>query len=129
MLKPFPFFCRLEQIPDGIGGTAAAIAQSTLPPGTIYRVTGYAQVSVYTLVRWRQGGEEEYATGENLWRGETPIATEGGMLQLYTPPDPEERPDITATSIWDRIESSTGAYGVPADVAIALRDVANMVYF
>lgn len=127
MLSPL-FFCRLELVDDEIGGTTAVIARTPLPPDVIYKVTGYAQVSVYTLVKWRHGFEEEYATGENLWRGETPIATEGGMLHLYTPPD-GTKPDLVNTTIWSRIESSVGAYGVPADVAIALRDPANTVYF
>ena len=128
MLHPL-FFCRLELVDDGIGGTKTVIASSPLPEGIIYKVTGYAQVSVYTLVKWQHGFEDEYATGENLWRGETPIATEGGILQLYTPGDTDSKPDPATTSIWSRVESSVGAYGVPADVAIALRDPANTVYF
>lgn len=128
MLPPL-FFCRLEQVDNGIGGTEVAIASTPLPEGIIYRVTGYAQVSVYTLVKWQQGFEDEYATGENLWRGETPIATEGGMLQLYAPPDTSNKPDSSSITIWSRIGTTVGAYGVPADVAIALRDSANNVYF
>ncbi|MBD1864240.1 MULTISPECIES: hypothetical protein [Trichocoleus] len=103
-----------------------------LKPGLIYRITGYAQVEEYTLVTWRFGKEDEYATGETLYRDRTLIATGGGTLPLYTPkvPEPVSRtPRPEAQTVMSRVDDSIGRFGVPPAVATALRDPLNYVSF
>jgi hypothetical protein len=125
------YFSRLRNEPDGIGGIRAVIDDRPLSPDTKFWIRQYSNVGIYYLVGWAMGPKDidEYATGENLWRDKTPIAYGGGFLPLYTPKDPNGRIDPTTKSIWNRIEANAGAFGVPDDVAIALRDPANIVYF
>jgi hypothetical protein len=132
MLPPL-YFSRLRTESDGIGGTKVIIDDQLLPPGTRFWIRGYANVDNYYLVKWAMGPQDidEYATGENLWRGQTPIAYGGGVLALYTPPDTSTtiKPPLSEMSVWNRIDSTVGKYGVPADVAVALRNSENEVYF
>lgn len=103
-----------------------------LEPGQIYRITGYAQIEEYTLVSWRFGGAEEYATGETLYRDRTLIATGGGALPLYEPkasPDKSQTPPPEEQGVLSRVNASIGQYGVPPAVAVALRDPLNYVSF
>jgi hypothetical protein len=130
MLHPL-HFSRLRNEPDGVGGIKVIIDDHPLPKGVKYWIRGYSHAGIYYLVKWAMGPEDidEYATGENLWRDKTPIAYGGGILPLYTPPDTQVKPNPSVTRIWDLIQSDVGAYGLPADIAIALRDNTNTVYF
>lgn len=103
----------------------------TLEAGTIFRVTGFARVETYTLVAWRLGGEVEYAVGETLYNGRNLLASGGGTLPLYelSRPAVQSATPATPSSVWDRVDSRIGAFGLPAATAIALRDTNNAVYF
>lgn len=126
---PALFFCRLELYEDDLFIPKVRIATSSLPPNIIYATTAYAQVANYTLVKWKLGDGEEFVTGENLWRDETPIATEGGFLSLYSPPEATPgTASLEEMSVWSLANSTVGAYGVPPDVAVGLRDPANTFY-
>lgn len=103
-----------------------------LKPGLIFRVTGYAQVEEYTLVSWRFGKEDEYATGETLYRDRTLIATGGGTLPLYEPKIPNEKsstPRPEEQGVLSRVNTSIGQFGLPPAIAVALRDPLNYVAF
>jgi len=130
MLHPI-YFSRLRNEPDEIGGVRTVIEDRPLPEEVKYWLRGYASYGIYYLVKWAMGPKDidEYATGESLWRDKTPIAYGGGILPLYTPPDLQAKHNPSTTRIWDLVQSSVGAYGLSADVAIALRDPANTVYF
>jgi len=103
-------------------------------PGLIFRLLGYARVSEYTLVKWRFGGEVEYGTGETLYRDRLILASGGGVLPLYEEPQPIDpdiasgTPEVMAT-VWDRMDSSMGQFGVPPAIAMALRNPANYACF
>ena len=102
-----------------------------LPPGTVFRVTGYARVEPYTLVFWRWGDEDEYATGETLYKGRVKLAWSGGQLPMYEPAVAPEHSASPAEqhSVWDQIDGRIGQFGVPPAVAIALRHPRNIRYF
>lgn len=126
---PSLFFCRLEVYEDEKFISQVRIATTPLPPGISYEPFAYAQAANYTLIKWQQGDGTEFMTGENLWRDETPIATDGGALSLYVPV--ESTPGTASaeeSSVWSLINPAEGAYGVPMNVAIALRDPANTFY-
>jgi hypothetical protein len=129
MLRPL-YFSRLVRQETEDGNSVVVVSQEPLPEGVSFSILGYAQFDIYTLVKWRQGYEEEYYTGENLWRGETPIAVEGGVLSLHVPPVPTPgTPPLDEMTIWSRVDSTIGSYGVSVNAAIALRDPKNIVYF
>lgn len=110
-----------HQTPDG----------KPVPPGTIYRIRGFARVDRYTLVMWRMGGEEEYSTGETLYDGRRRIASDNGQLSLYTPVQPPAQSvtPVQQTTVWDRVDKRVGMYGLPPAIATALRHPRNTVYF
>ncbi|QLE46563.1 hypothetical protein FD723_40840 (plasmid) [Nostoc sp. C052] len=124
------FFSRVEAVEDGIEGTTLTLASSPLPPGISYKVIGYCQIDNYTLIKWQQGDEEEYFTGETLWQDTTPIASTGGALELYTSQLEEGKTEYPPDrSVWSRVDSNVGNYGLSSIVAIALRSSENTVYF
>lgn len=120
----YVFRCRL------ITNDAEQIVPNTepLPPNTSFAILSYAQVDRYTLVSWRVGGEENYATGETLYLDQTPIAHGAGQLPLWTPPETNAQsfiPTAAEASIFSRIDPALGAFGVPAVVAAELRNPTN----
>lgn len=128
MLAPFPFFYRVKQEGDKL-----VIDYSALQGGRKFRLLGYTQVDDYTLTRWGIGRGEEYMTGETLWKGITPIATAAGILPIYdVPPKTNEHstlPQLGEFTFMKRYNINTGRFGLPASVAIALRDLKNFVSF
>lgn len=88
------------------------------PPGVYYRITGYYQYADYTLVNWAYGKEEEYFTGEILYKGYELIASGAGALEIAMLPS-------TPTSVWDRIDTSANAYGLSVQTAQQLRNLDN----
>lgn len=105
-----PIFC---QPPD----------EKSVPSGVVFRILGYTQVPPYTLVRYREGGEEEFGTGEILYRDKEQIASEAGEIPLYSPaPDtPTQTPNVP-TTVWDRVDSRMDRFGIPNMTAQQLRD-------
>jgi hypothetical protein len=84
------------------------------PEGTTFAINYFSKIGIYTLVGWSLSSGGEAITGETLWRDRTPIAVEGGQLRLYADKNP-------STSVWDIINPDIGKYGVPSQIAIALR--------
>jgi hypothetical protein len=128
MLLPI-FFSRVESIDNELSEKTLVVTTSPLPTGITYQVTGYAQIDNYTLIKWQQGDKEEYFTGETLWRGNTPIAMTGGVLQLYSAPSETKSEYPPETNIWSRVDGNIGNYGLSSITAIALRSSENTIYF
>ncbi len=90
-----------------------------------FEVTHYSQYKDYTLVSWERGN----LGGQTLYRGFKVIAHGGGALPLYQKAKPNKvgsqmpRPWTGTTE--SRIEGSTGIFGIPLNVAIALSDSRN----
>lgn len=111
MLKPIFNVC----LSNGGEADGEIVIEKPAPPD--FKITYYASVGPYTLVGWVDGENEN---GEYLYRGDTPIAIANGSLRLYEAPS-----RFPPASVWDRIDSNTGQYGVPAHIAIALRSPEN----
>jgi len=95
-------------------------------PGISYRIAGFYRVFDYTLVVWRYGSDEEYMSGEMLFKGKERLASAGGLLDLPAiEPKRDDLPSDTYASVWDRVDSRTGNYGLSASIATQLRDPAN----
>ena len=128
MLPPFPFFYRVKY-----DGEALVIDYSPLRNGLNFRLLGYTKVDGYTLTRWGIGREDEYMTGETLWKGTEPIATGPGVLPIYNVPAETNQhsalPQLGEFTFMKRYNINTGRFGLPASVAIALRDLKNFVSF
>lgn len=127
MLEPI-FFSRIEQKVDAKSKTYCDFADKPLPKGITYRIRGYSRAGIYTLVTWESGDDEEKITGETLWRGKTPVATSGGIIDIYEEP-PEGRVVQSELSVWARINPNLGRYGIPNEVAIELRNPSRYVPF
>lgn len=124
------FFSRIEEVENAAENVTLTLASSPLPAGISYKVIGYSQTNNYTLIKWQQGDEAEYSAGETLWRDTTPIASTGGALQLHTSPtDPGKTEYPFDRSVWSRVNSNVGNYGLSSVIAIALRSLENTVYF
>jgi hypothetical protein len=102
----------------------------TIPEDGSYQVIGYARHGDYTLVMWRLSGPEESITGESLYQGDRHIVTDGGQLPLYQPTETiQSTVDRTALDPFSLIPAGIGAFGVPPQTAIALRNPLNQVLF
>lgn len=127
MLEPI-FFARIENQIDVNGKSIAQIANTPLPEGMKYQIRGYSRAGIYTLVSWQLGNEEEVVTGETLWRNKTPVASSGGIIDMYEEPQ-ESRVVRSTLSVWERINPNLGRYGIPNEVAIELRNPSRYVPF
>ena len=127
MLEPI-FFARVIEKKDSQGKPYFDIDQSPIPEGLRYRAMGYSRSGNYTLVYWELGNDEEVVMGETLWRGKTPVATSGGVVDIYEPPQ-DSRIVPATLSVWERINPNLGRYGIPIEVATDLRNPARRVPF
>jgi hypothetical protein len=70
-------------------------------PRLKYRISGYAQEDLFTLISWTFGDGDEFISGELLYRERQLIAYGGGSLSL--PGD--EIKDSMSQNPWERIPS------------------------
>lgn len=124
MLNPM-YFQRLRSLVTQLDDRSVDVEKEPLPPGYYFKVVAYSQVEDFVLVQWRRGSEssEEYITGENLWKKDSPIATTGGQLRL------EEIAAIQKTgtnyrTVWDTVQIPDKS--IPVAIAQRLRDPANL---
>jgi hypothetical protein len=127
VLKPI-YFCLVENVDIGFGNIPK-ISTSPLPSGINYTVIAYSQVDGYTLIKWQQGTDEEYFTGETLWLHDHLIVHSGGALSLYAEQEEIKGDFPPDGSIWSSVNKNVGNYGLSSLTAIALRKVENTVYF
>ena len=112
MLNPIFYVCLTQVVVDGV----ETITIDKNPPSN-FAIAYYSSVGPYTLVGWTSGEAEN---GEFLWRDKTPIALANGSLRLY------EGEEDYVGSVWNRIDSNAGRYGVSAHIAKALRSPENV---
>lgn len=128
MLDPL-YYSRVEvQTNPETGLTEYVIADRPISNDLTYEITQYAKVGIYVLVGWILKGIPEAMTGETLWRDRTPIASDGGTMQLFASSSSEAQGmSQFPVSVWDTISSDVGVYGVPVQIAKSLRDPKNIV--
>jgi len=120
MLHP-RYHARVTRTPDG----KWIYSQTDLPEGVEYRIRQYSQFKEFVLVSYEMGRDEKMV-GETLFHNRNPVASGGGRLPLYEPP--EVVPGASRThrywhsKVRDRLDKRSGAFGVPDDVALKLRD-------
>jgi hypothetical protein len=133
---PGIFHCRVKVVQNENGENTFAIDTDPLPKGIEFSVLYFSHVNGYWLVGWRQGNpEKEFYTGETLWKDSKPLpiplTSGGGTIPLYKSPEvntaPSKTPE-TPPSVWDRLDSRIGMYGLSMTDAIALQDPTNRTF-
>ena len=112
MLNPVFHVCLTNEEIDGV---ETIVVDKNPPPDFV--IVCFSQIGNYTLVCWTVGEGEN---GEYLYRDKTPIALANGSLRLY------EGEEDYVGSVWNRIDSNAGRYGVSAHIAKALRSPENV---
>jgi hypothetical protein len=118
MLDP-KYFQRLRAATTPIGDRLIEPDLQDLPPGMVFKITGYSQVGDYILLSWDKSMAGESMTGESLWHLDSPIAHTGGRLDLEGIPFVRYK----RNSIWDRVQLPD--ISVPKATAQELRNPAN----
>lgn len=100
-------------------------SQKDLPEGMKYRILHYSQFKEFVLVCYELGKTEKMV-GETLFHKNNPVASGGGRLPLYEPPEVVAGRSRTQrywqSKVRDRLDKRSGWAGVPDDVALKLRD-------
>jgi hypothetical protein len=115
------------------------ISPAPVPEEIEFRVLGFARVAQYTLVKWRWGlrdvpsgdlTEGVYTDGESLWEHDTLLehGWQGIVLYGKNPAIASQVP-LDRPTVWERVDNRIGQFGIPAQVAIALRSPQNFVAF
>lgn len=110
MLQPYFYRCPPE------------LGLNLKSPRLKYRISGYAQEDIFTLVSWTFGDDDEFISGELLYQERQLIAYGGGSFDLLG----DETKDSMSQNPWERIPNMSNI-GLDQITSLRLRQNYQMI--